>query len=405
MLPLLKIDTFPLIDEILNRIPEHIWTSDSTTFFDPSITGGQVVSSIEKKLRAYGHSNENISKRVYGIEKNKMFVNYAVNKFNLVGTYTSKEFDYEDTQYDVIVSNPAHNHQGKSKGNKLYPKYVYYCSKMLKPDGYLSMVVPPSWTLGGNNMPGSKIGILRDIFKPNNLIVADLSSKYKSLFDKKDVSWFILQNTKEYTTTELITNHGTTNFDIRSIDFFSPEATEVSLNTWKKLFSKKPFNVIGFDMQRDPEKSLEETKTHNVKHWLLGTGEHIQYAYLPYEKPNNKNTEVNKVKKVIWPIRRFSKIPMVHVDREGIPVLQQGTYINVEGENLDSVESVFKTRVYKFLTYSYTTTDFLKSNINESMPSVPFDRIWTDDDMFNYFDLNEEERKYILTKTVDIASF
>lgn len=402
MLPLLKIDTFPLIDEILNRIPEHVWTSDSTTFFDPSITGGQVVSSIEKKLRAYGHSDENISKRVFGIEKNKMFVNYAVNKFNLVGTYYKEEFEQQDTQYDVIVSNPAHNHQGKSKGNKLYPKYVYYCSKMLKPNGYLSIIIPPGWTLGGNNMPGNK-GILRDVFKPNNLIVADLSSKYKKMFDA-DVSWFLLQNTSNYTTTELITDHGTTQFDIRSVDFFSPEATEVSLSTWKKLFSKKPFEVVGFDMGKDPEKSLEETETHNVKHWLLGTGDYAQYAYLPYVKPNSKNPAINKIKKVIWPIRRFSKVPMVHVDRVGMPVLQQGSYINVEGENLDSVESVFRTSIYKFLTFSISTTDFLKSNINESIPSVPFDRIWSDEEMFDYFGLNEEEKQYILAKTVDIVS-
>ena len=32
------------------------------------------------------------------------------------------------------------------------------------------------------------------------------------------------------------------------------------------------------------------------------------------------------------------------------------------------------------------------------MPTVPYDRIWTDEELFDYFELTQEERDYIISK-------
>ena len=92
MLRRLKLETDELVYKILSHYPEELWKSDSTTFFDPAIGGGQFVRAIEEKLFAYGHSKENIANRVTGYEANSMRVNYTVNKFNLVGKYIAKDF-------------------------------------------------------------------------------------------------------------------------------------------------------------------------------------------------------------------------------------------------------------------------------------------------------------------------
>ena len=75
MLGRLKFNIEVLVEEILDQIPEHVWLGDTTTFLDPAIGGGQFVVAIERRLRKYGHSSENIAKRVFGYEDNILRIN------------------------------------------------------------------------------------------------------------------------------------------------------------------------------------------------------------------------------------------------------------------------------------------------------------------------------------------
>ncbi len=66
MLSRLKFAIAPLVKEILDNLPDSIWTSSSTTFLDPAMGGGQFLVEIERRLRVAGHSDENIANRVFG---------------------------------------------------------------------------------------------------------------------------------------------------------------------------------------------------------------------------------------------------------------------------------------------------------------------------------------------------
>ena len=83
MLSRLKFEIDPLVAEILDHLPESVWTSTSTTFFDPAIGGGQFVRAIEQRLRRYGHSDANIRKRVFGFEESNLHIRFAVISTNL----------------------------------------------------------------------------------------------------------------------------------------------------------------------------------------------------------------------------------------------------------------------------------------------------------------------------------
>jgi hypothetical protein len=395
MLRRLKLETDELVDKILSHYPEELWTSETTTFFDPAIGGGQFVRAVEEKLLSYGHSKENVASRVTGYEANPMRINYTVNKFKLVGKYIAKDFtESEDTKYDVILSAPPFEHK-KSRGNKLWPKFVLFGTEMLKPNGYMTMLIPAGWTAGGDNMPGRR-GLIKDAFRPMNLLYANLCDN-KKYFPGigSNVSWFILQNNTNYNGTTFDLDNESMTLDMREVEFLPNEINETTLGLYKKLFSKTPMVVHGYDNQKDPEKQDEPSETHNIKHWKLGSRDNIQYVYLPYDK----TPEFSKIKKVLFPIRKFNQVDQVHIDREGVPVCQQGFYINVDNENLDSVESVFRSQVFRFITHGMYTTSFLKNNvIKQHMPTVPYDRIWTDEEMFDYFELTQEERDYIISK-------
>ena len=140
MLSRMKFEIEQLVDEMLDQLPASVWTSESTTFFDPAIGGGQFVRAIEQRLRAQGHSDENIRGRVFGFEESDLHLRFAVNKHKLVGQYVKKPynkfFELDDTmKFDVVVGNPPYL-KGKwieflKQGTELSKKHVL----MVSPDG------------------------------------------------------------------------------------------------------------------------------------------------------------------------------------------------------------------------------------------------------------------------------
>jgi hypothetical protein len=109
MLSRIKFDIDILVNEILDQLPADVWTSASTTFLDPAIGGGQFIRAIENRLRTAGHSDDNISGRVYGCENSKLSVQYAKNKYKIVATLSAGDFlekDFGNMKFDVVVGNP-----------------------------------------------------------------------------------------------------------------------------------------------------------------------------------------------------------------------------------------------------------------------------------------------------------
>ena len=58
MLSRIKFEITPLVNKMLDQLPSEVWTSTTTTFFDPAIAGGQFVREIERRLLEAGHSRD-----------------------------------------------------------------------------------------------------------------------------------------------------------------------------------------------------------------------------------------------------------------------------------------------------------------------------------------------------------
>jgi hypothetical protein len=143
MLLRLKFKYDIIIEQLLDSIPEEIWRSDTTTFYDPSIGGGQIVKSIEARLRKYSHSDDNIKNRVYGSETNKLRLKYSINKHKLIGNYNSCNSDFKFDGFDVIVSNPIRGTES-----------IVMLKNMIensKPDAIIS-IIQQAWILDKKNI-------------------------------------------------------------------------------------------------------------------------------------------------------------------------------------------------------------------------------------------------------------
>jgi site-specific DNA-methyltransferase (adenine-specific) len=380
---------------MLDRIPEEMFVSDTKTFLDPSMGGGQFIKGLISRLRKYSHSDDNIASRITGYENNKMRIQFAVNKYNLIGTFEAKDFleeEDEDMKFDVILGNPPFQSGSASKGNKLWPKFILKASQLSNPGGYVAMITPAGWAAGGTNIPGGK-GIIKDVFQTYNLKYASFKDLNK-FFPNIGISfsYFLLENSKPTKSTIIETDDETINLDITSIDFLPDSINSTSISIFKKLFTHVPFDIISFDRQKDKNKTDDKSDVNVIKHWVLGSGDKIQYCYLPYEK----TPKLVGVRKVLFPIRKFSNKPMIHIDDEGIPVCQQGFLLAIDDNHtVENVSSVWNSALYRFMVVCIHPTGFLKTNIVKRIPYVDMSRAWTDTELYDYFDLTQEERTYI----------
>lgn len=157
MINRLKFEIEELVESILDHLPNSLFESESTTFLDPAMGGGQFVHAIEKRLKDCGHSDENIKDRVFGYENNMLSVGYAVNRLELVGTYDVVEYkDFLESdmhkKFDVVVGNPPYNISSRSdktiagtSGNTvLYRKFIDKFFESVTDSGVVLMITQRS---------------------------------------------------------------------------------------------------------------------------------------------------------------------------------------------------------------------------------------------------------------------
>ena len=160
MLSRIKFDLGPVVDQILDRVPENFWTDSSTTFLDPAIAGGQFVKSIENRLISIGHDRNNVKRRVFGCEEYEHQVKYAVNKHNLIGNYKVSNFSKQDGKnmnFDVIVGNfpfteapgEAREESGNSNNSTLYDDFLEVSFKTAR---YINVIIPAGWTMKSSHV-------------------------------------------------------------------------------------------------------------------------------------------------------------------------------------------------------------------------------------------------------------
>jgi hypothetical protein len=156
---------------ILDAIPEEVWRSTTTTFVDFCMGGGQIIKEVINRLRQYGHSEENIRNRVFGFETSKLYLNYAVNRHKLIGTYgvmTTEQFMQSNDKFDVVVGSPLFSRRINGKSTDIDSQY---CAKAMDIGNIVLMVVR------SKHFGGTKSKFRKDLFGSNRLISVSHISK------------------------------------------------------------------------------------------------------------------------------------------------------------------------------------------------------------------------------------
>ena len=175
MLGRLKFEIDPLIEEVLGKIPEEMFTSSDTTFADLQMGGGQFMAAIIDKLKSYGHSDENINQRVFGFAEKRLYLYYVLGK-ELLGMYKLYENDI-DMKFDVIIGNPPYQKKvGPKKTQAIWPEFVEKAFELCKEGGYVSLIHPTGW-----RSPDGVFKPIQKLLKDKHIIYIHTHTKHQGV--------------------------------------------------------------------------------------------------------------------------------------------------------------------------------------------------------------------------------
>jgi Eco57I restriction-modification methylase len=384
MLSRMKFEIEPLVAEMLDQLPEGVWTSDSTTFFDPAIGGGQFVRAIEQRLRDHGHSDANICKRVFGLEASDLHIRYAVNKHKLVGQYVKKPYEkffgLDNTmKFDVVVGNPPYqgnNDKGtkQPKSHNLWSKFAEQGISLVKDDGYVAFVTPDSWM-----SPNSQV---LKTFKDNSLTwVSTDVSKYFTV-GSSFTAWVLQKNqsTKTVTIDGLTVNLNTLNYLPRDFSKTYPIHDKVVNSNNPKL-----------------EVLCDTTCHSDHKHGKLSDTKDAVFKYKTWH--TNAQTRFSKIKskdfnnnKIVWTLSGYFK-PFYDDGKIGTTEVCQYILVKDQAE-AENVLSYLNSKLYNFLIITGKWSGFLNGKLICSLPKLA-NKKWTDKTIYKHFGLTQEEIDYV----------
>ena len=204
-----------LVNTMLDKIPTYIWESSTTTFLDPCMAGGQFCYEIERRLRSYGHSEENIAGRVFGWEANEQIIQFAVNSKRLIGKYNvvnvlNLEYNYKIMKFDVIIGNPPYNENNAGSGaagsgRAIYHKFINLANGLLIDDGYLCYIHPTTWRNGKKS--NKEFQRAQQFLFDNQILSINASYKFPGVTVFTD--YYLLKKNKNRIITEFCNNDGT----------------------------------------------------------------------------------------------------------------------------------------------------------------------------------------------------
>jgi hypothetical protein len=365
----IRLDVSAVSDIMFANIPEWIWESDFTTFLDPSMGAGQFLYEIKKKLLSYGHSEDNIASRLFGYATDFFALQYGINRFELRGEFiTGNILEANLTRkFNVIIGNPPY--QGKAA---LHQQFFNMAVDAIIDGGIVCFIQPATPYVNK-----------KDVLKAPEIAMKKNVTKYRATVRITNEDLFGGLNLHDLAITTLTKLPGNgklnkvvydggivhENVDIADVNKLrlSPEVYSSIRNKYKKMISKNG--------------SLHTISSQSVK------SSKLPKAYMQSVRGHSGTDDFFTL---------VSNDPSYYGVRDDKDF---GVY--VELDEMPSLYSYLKTF---FARFGLALSKFNGNNhMGElrTVPLVPFDRNWTDEELAELIGLTDEELNIIRTVLSD----
>ena len=299
----------------------------------------------------------------------------------------------ERMKFDVVVGNPPfHDGNRSDEANKLWPLFVKKAYDLSNNSGYVAMITPNGWMqptadIGKGNSKNA-ISIFKDIFKKNNLIIANVDSDSIGRTHFKGVgstfSYYVFQ-LKEYNgLTTLVTSTGEVLVDISKMDSLPKVVSKESLTIVKKMVGT-------------PFRFCDQNHHYNGDESSVKTAHHIYRIY-----------HTNKDGGTFWfgsKKNPFSNTPKVIISLSGkyLPTIDSANgfsnmciaLICSSDKEASNAKEVLSSKLYQFWVDMQKFSGFNPRKLILTLPAVDLTRAWTNEELYQHFGLTKEEIAYV----------
>lgn len=316
-----------------------------------------------------------------------------------------------DMQFDVVIGNPPYQMKGGAGGtsdSSIYQLFVDQ-AKNLEPK-YLAMVVPSRWMSGGRGLDEFRKEMLGS-HQLRRLVDFPISKEvFPNVEVKGGICYFlwskeydgecevtIIRGEEEATAFRQLDEYDVFVRDPRAVDILHKVLREGEKSITGILTADTPFGIAtNFDEFREERKS-GDIALHYVKSGKRGIG------FIP-RASITKNAPLIDKWKVLIPEAGSDggqKIPDVVLGKPWIsPPPAAATqsflafWVDTEAE-AESVESYCRTKFFRHQVSLRKLTQHALRSTYSWVPTQTWDRIWTDEELYEKYRLSSEQVAYI----------
>ena len=399
---------YELIDEMIDKLPEEVWTNPNLKWLDPANGIGNFpmviykrlmitledVKGLKDKLKRHKHIIENmlymveliprnveISKRIFGEEANIYCGDFLEDDWK-------EEFKIEE--FDIVIGNPPFN-----KG--IYKKFI---KNSLSITDNLNFIIPSNFTI---NITGKK---LVELLKKNGLKYIQFLGR-ESFLNKIDQDTLYFLTVKNYEGDILVNN----NMIDRNQEIIN-YTNDIEHNIFNKLSKKEHIQLFKGKNKtlkyKDPEETdnIKFKKQGKYKNMLLsrlngGRGDEIYYIN-EYKKDYPDNYKIVFPRgtgsyKSINNLKNFDKDIVYNklVDKETL--LSDGLmYVLLDRKSdYDYIKNyLMRHKLIRFIFIRQNKYSELTPGLFNYIPKIPVD-VLKDNKIYEYLNFTKEEIKYI----------
>ena len=309
--------------------------------------------------------------------------------------HTDKPQKLFNMKFDVIVGNPPYQeskeHGKKVTGNgALWVKFTLKAIELCKDKGHVAFIIPDSWTAPTYDLMGSRKSIFNDYFKKYNLTHINFNVKKYFPGVGTDPSAFVLKKDSNYATTNVVTPNEKFDINIANTSFITRDVNSVALSIHEKILNQNENDKL---CKMRWTKSVTSIKTENEKNKEYYYPFVDHHAGKPLRWANTLDPDALKRKILIPYVGKYQCI----IDdkgelgaRESVSVL----FLN-DNETYESANSFLNSKLVTYIMNTNRWTQYVLSQIINYIPINDYTKVWTDNELYNYFNLTQNEIDYI----------
>lgn len=388
---------FSLIEEIINKLPEELFKNKETKFLDPCCGRGAFLLVLKFKLLEYGHSEKHIVENMlFGVDiqgENVQFSSSIIglNKFkvNIMQGDSLKDELFKGMKFDCVVGNPPyqeggetnkHKNQKKERTGRLYEKFFFKLFQQAKNYG----IILPSGFLG-------KPGRLKDSVLNDKGVCCLVETTNRFNIALATCAIIKVSNFNSILVDCILGSGEVVN--IKKTNFLTFEETKFPELT-SKIKNLSPLSDLWQNNQmlnRSMDIYVDKGKYKVVS--IVGDNK-TQVPIFLYTNDDRvlKQQHINSFKVVINYNAGLTTIGVAKIVPPNSYVTGNVVFFPTQDKTTaENLVSYLNSSLVKFIAKKYRSSSLNSYIFFKNVPQVDFTRSWTNEELYEHFNLTQEE--------------